>query len=559
MCLKITEVAQSARSRIRFQVQIWGLALASALCACTPQDPPAPPVHFADAGAAAGIDFVHYNGFSGEYYYVETFGAGAAFLDYDGDDRLDLYLANGTYLTGHPPDPPPINRLYRNAGAGTFTDVTAHSGSADPGYGFGVAAADYDADGDSDLFVANYGPNALYRNDHGIFAKTSAGLADPRWGTSAGFLDYDLDGDLDLFVANYVRYALDDDAICQQGQIRAYCEPSVYDPTGDLLYRNDGNAFADVTEETGIALKGKGLGVALADYDRDGDTDIYVANDGTMNFLYANQHSTFAEVGLVAGTRYNEHGHADAGMGVDFGDYDRDGDADLFVTNFAFETNALYRNDGQGQFAVATQRLGLADPSYRLLGFGTKFFDYDNDGDLDLFAANGHVIDRIAEVDSSQTYRQPNQMFRNDAGRRFADVSAALGADFQRANAGRATAVADYDDDGDLDLLVTTVAAQPRLLRNDGGNARHYLQILLVGKSHPDGLGTRVEVVADGVRQVQERQSGGSYLASHDPRLHFGLGAATSAQVEIRWPDGTHQTIEKVAANQVLRVVQPDP
>ena len=539
--------------------KIWRLALVSLFCACTPQDPPAPPVHFADAGAAAGIDFVHYNGFSGEYYYVETFGAGAAFLDYDRDGRLDLYLANGTYLTGHAPDPPPVNRLYRNAGAGTFADVTAHSGSADPGYGFGVAAADYDADGDPDLFVANYGPNALYRNDHGTFAKTSAGLADPRWGTSAGFLDYDRDGDLDLFVANYVRYTLDDDAVCQQGQVRAYCEPSVYDPTGDLLYRNDGDTFADVTKETGITLKGKGLGVALADYDRDGDTDIYVANDGTMNFLYANQHSTFAEVGLIAGTRYNEHGHADAGMGVDFGDYDRDGDADLFVTNFAFETNALYRNDGQGQFAVATQRLGLADPSYRPLGFGTKFFDYDNDGDLDLFAANGHVIDRIAEVDSSQTYRQPNQMLRNDAGRRFADVSAALGADFQRANAGRATAVADYDDDGDLDLLVTTVAARPRLLRNDGGNARHYLQILLVGKSHPDALGTRVEVVADGVRQVQERQSGGSYLASHDPRLHFGLGAATSAQVEIRWPDGTHQTIEKVAANQVLRVVQPDP
>ena len=550
-------VSQSARSRIRFQV--WGLALASALCACAPKDPPAPPVHFADAGDAAGIDFVHYNGFSGEYYYVETFGAGAAFLDYDGDGRLDLYLVNGTYLTGHPPDQPPVNRLYRNAGAGTFADVTAHSGSADPGYGFGVAAADYDADGDPDLFVANYGPNALYRNDQGTFAKTSAGLADPRWGSSAGFLDYDLDGDLDLFVANYVRYALDDESVCQQGQVRSYCEPSVYDPTGDLLYRNDGNTFADVTEATGIALKGKGLGVALADYDRDGDTDIYVANDGTMNFLYANQHSSFAEVGLIAGTRYNEHGHADAGMGVDFGDYDRDGDADLFVTNFAFETNALYRNDGQGQFAVATQRLGLADPSYRPLGFGTKFFDYDNDGDLDLFAANGHVIDRIAEVDSSQTYRQPNQMFRNDAGRRFADVSATMGPDFQRANAGRATAVADYDDDGDLDLLVTTVAAQPRLLRNDGGNAQHWLQILLVGKIHPDALGTRVEVVADGVRQVQERQSGGSYLSSHDPRLHFGLGTATSAQVEIHWPDGTHQILEKVAANQVLKVVQPDP
>ena len=279
-----------------------------------------------------------------------------------------------------------------------------------------------------------------------------------------------------------------------------------------------------------------------------------------MNFLYANQHGTFAEVGLIAGTRYNEHGHADAGMGVDFGDYDRDGDADLFVTNFAFETNALYRNDGQGQFAVATQRLGLADPSYRPLGFGTKFFDYDNDGDFDLFAANGHVIDRIAEVDSSQTYQQPNQMFRNDAGRRFADVSATMGPDFQKANAGRATAVADYDDDGDLDLLVTTVAARPRLLRNDGGNAQPLATNHVSRKDpprrprHAGGGGT-----VDGIRQVQERQSGGSYLSSHDPRLHFGLGTATSAQVEIHWPDGTHQIMEKVAANQVLKVVQPAP
>ena len=364
ICKKITAVARFA-----------SVALASTLCACAPQDPPAPPVHFTDVGDAAGIDFVHFNGFSGQYYYVETFGSGAAFLDYDGDGRLDLYLANGTYLTGPRPTQPPVNRLYRNAGAGTFADVTAQSGSADPGYGFGVAVADYDADGDPDLFVANYGPNALYRNDQGTFAKAAAGLADPRWGSSAGFLDYDRDGDLDLFVANYVRYALDDATVCQQGPVRAYCQPSAYDPTGDLLYRNDGDTFADVTAATGIALKGKGLGVALADYDRDGDTDIYVANDGTMNFLYANQHSTFAEVGLIAGTRYNEHGHADAGMGVDFGDYDRDGDADLFVTNFAFETNALYRNDGQGQFAVATQRLGWpiprTDPSALAPSFST--------------------------------------------------------------------------------------------------------------------------------------------------------------------------------------------
>jgi len=516
-------------------------------------------VRFIDAGASAGLDFIHYNGFSGGYYYVETFGAGAAFFDYDLDGRLDLYLANGTYLTGHPPDPLPVNQLYRNNGAGTFSAVAKHNAAADPGYSFGVSAADYDADGDSDLFVANYGPNALYRNDQGAFVARSAGVEDSRWGTSAGFLDADLDGDLDLFVANYVHYELDDETVCQQGQVRAYCEPSVYESTGDLLYRNDDGLYVDISREAGIELAGKGLGVALSDYDADGDTDIYVANDGTMNFLYANLRGTFTAVGLVAGTRYNEHGHADAGMGVDFGDYDRDGDMDLFVTNFAFETNALYRNDGQGLFAVATQHLGLADPSYRPLGFGTKFFDFDNDADLDLFAANGHVINRIAEVDSTQTYLQRNQIFRNDEGLRFADISTQLGPEFQKANAGRATAVADYDDDGDLDLLVTTVAARPRLLRNDGGNTNHWLQVLLVGRSHPDAIGAKVMVETDALRQVRERQSGGSYLSSHDPRLHFGLGDADSVRVQIRWPDGMHQDIGRVAANQVLRVVQTTP
>ena len=532
------------------------IALVAALYSCSPQDPP-PQIHFSEV--AAGLDFSHYNGATGEYYYVETFGGGAAFLDYDGDSRLDLYLTNGSYLTGQIPDPLPVNRLYRNAGAGAFADVTDHSGAADPGYGFGVAAADSDGDGDTDLFVANYGPNVLYRNDGGRFAAVDDGIDDPRWGTSAAFLDHDLDGDLDLFVANYVRYGLDDPNICQQGQVRAYCEPSVYDPTGDLLYRNDDNTYTDISREAGIELAGKGLGVALADYDNDGDTDIYVANDGTMNFLYENRRGVFAEVGLVASTRYNEYGHADAGMGVDFGDSDLDGDPDLFVTNFAYETNTLYRNDGQGQFRVATQHFGLATPSHRPLGFGTKFLDYDHDMDLDLFVANGHVIDRIAEVDSNQTYLQTNQLLRNDGGRRYADISAAMGPAFATANAGRATAVADYDDDGDLDLLITTVADRPRLLRNDGGNASNWLQVLLVGRTHPDALGAKVAVEASGMRQVLERQSGGSYLASHDPRLHFGLGHADSARVEIHWPDGARQQLDPVAANQLLKIVQPEP
>ena len=534
------------------------LAVLALLGGCTAEPPASTTsIHFVDVGRDAGLDFTHFNGFSGEYYYVETFGAGAAFLDYDGDWDLDLYLVNGTYLEGLPPDPLPRNQLYQNLGQGTFDNASGPEAAADPGYGFGVSAADYDADGDQDLFVANYGPNVLYRNDSGTFTRNKVGVEDPRWGTSAGFFDYDLDGDLDLFVANYVHFSLDANIVCKVGKTRSYCEPAAYAPIGDILYRNDGDRFTDVTDPAGITLEGRGLGVAFADYDLDGDTDLYVANDGTMNFLYENQRGTFAEVGLAAGTRYDEHGHAEAGMGTDFGDYDRDGDMDLFVTNFAFETNTLYQNDGQGRFAIASGRLGLGAASLRPLGFGTRFLDYDNDRDLDLFVANGHVMDVVAEWDSTQTYRQTNQLFRNEDGQRFTDVSASMGSAFAQANVGRGTAVADYDDDGDLDLLITTVAAPPRLLRNDDGNRHHWLQIFLTGRTHPDALGARVVVTAGGVRQTQERQSGSSYLSSHDPRLHFGLGTATHARVEITWPSGQVQTLENVAADQVLRIEEP--
>ena len=539
-------------------LRYWAIVLSLIACSSSTNTPTTiEPVYFTDLKKTAGLDLVHFNGFSGEYYYLETFGAGAAFLDYDGDQDLDLYLVNGTYLEGLPPDPLPHNRLYQNQGRGAFSNVSATTGAADSGYGFGVAAADYDADGDQDLFITNFGPNTLYRNDGGIFTQTKTGAEDPRWGTSAGYLDYDRDGDLDLFVANYVEFSLANNIICKKGKTRSYCEPSAYAPIGDILYRNDDGNFSDISRQAGITLAGRGLGVAFADYDRDGDTDIYVANDGTMNFLYENQAGTFTETGLATGTRYDEHGHAEAGMGVDFGDYDRDDDMDLFVTNFAFETNTLYQNDGHGHFDIASDRLGLGEASFRPLGFGTRFLDYDNDRDLDLFVANGHVMDVVAEWDSTQTYHQTNQMLRNENGQRFTDISANLGPAFAQANVGRGTAVADYDDDGDLDLLVTTVADRPRLLRNEGGNRNHWLQILLVGRTHPDALGARVAVVANEIRQILERQSGGSYLSSHDPRLHFGLGQATKARIEITWPSGQTQILEDIAADQVLRVVEP--
>jgi len=516
------------------------------------------PIQWVDITQAAGLDFGHYNGFSGEYYYVETFGSGAAFLDIDGDGWLDLYLVNGAPLSGEHPDPMPTNRLYRNTGAGRFTDVTAASQAGHTGYGMGCAAADYDADGDVDLYVTNVGPNVLLHNEgDGRFADATAtvGGGDARWGTSCGFLDYDLDGDLDLYATNYVEFDPEKNIVCAEGGIRSYCEPKFYEPVGDVLYRNEDGQFRDVAAAVGITHKGRGLGVAFADYDLDGDTDLYVANDGTMNFLYQNQGNRFAEVGLYAGGRYNEDGLAEAGMGVEFGDWDNDGFQDIFVTNFAQETNTLYGNDGQGQFYDITQRAGLAECSYKPLGFGTNFFDYDNDGDLDLFVANGHVMDKITQVHPDHTYPQPNQVLCNQQGTRFVDVSARLGSALAVAAVSRASATADYDNDGDLDLLVTNVAAAPNLLRNDGGNRQHWLVIQLGSTALP----ARVAVTANGQRQVKERQSGGSYLASSDPRIHFGLGEATRATVEIRWPDGAVQKIAAVAANQILRVIQAKP
>ena len=521
-----------------------------------PADLSCGPIQLADVTQAAGLDFEHYNGFSGEYYYVETFGAGAAFLDADGDGWLDLYLVNGAPLSGERPDSIPTNRLYRNAGAGRFADVTAASGAGHTGYGMGCAAGDYDADGDVDLYVTNVGPNLLLRNEgHGHFADvtTAVGGGDARWGTSCGFLDYDLDGDLDLYATNYVEFDPQKNVVCAEGGIRSYCEPKFYEPVGDVLYRNEGGQFLDVASVAGIIHEGRGLGVAFSDYDLDGDTDLYVANDGTMNFLYQNQGARFAEVGLYAGGRYNEDGLAEAGMGVEFGDWDNDGFQDIFVTNFAHETNTLYGNDGQGQFYDITQRAGLAECSYKPLGFGTNFLDYDNDGDLDLFVANGHVMDKITQVHPDHAYPQPNQVLCNQRGIRFVEVSAGGHPALAAAGVSRASATADYDNDGDLDLLVTNVAAVPNLLRNDGGNRQHWLTIQV------EALGTRVAVTADGRRQVKECQSGGSYLSSSDPRLHFGLGAAISATVQIHWPDGTLQTIEKVAANQIVPIIQSKP
>jgi hypothetical protein len=534
--------------------------LAIAVLGCAETPPPPPIVQFTDAATAVGLDFRHFSGATGRYYYVETYGSGAAWLDADNDGWLDAYLVNGAPLQSPAPSPPPTSRLFRNSG-GTFTDITTAARAGSTGYGMGCSAADYDNDGDQDLYIANFGADVLLQNQgQGVFADATARahLGDPGWSSSCGFLDYDHDGDLDLFVTRYVEYSLATDVPCAEGSIRSYCDPSTYTPTTDLLYRNDGDGtFTEVSAAMGITATGRGLGVAFTDYDDDGDTDIYVANDGTANLLYRNDGAVFNEVGLQAGVWYNANGRAQAGMGVDAADVDGDARPDLVVGNFAMETTTLFHNLGQGQFEDITDRCGLGAPTYMPLTFGLRFLDYDNDGDLDLFAANGHVLDNAEVVSPGHTYAQPNQLLANQGNGQLVDVSAQLGPDFRRPNVGRSAATADYDNDGDVDLLVNQVGGPARLLRNHGGNRQHWLLLHLQGGTQRDALGARVTVTAAGRRQVRERQSGASYQSSHDPRLHFGLGAATQAEVEIRWPGGYVQQLGTVAADQILTVKEP--
>ena len=574
-------------------------------------------VQFADVTAQAGISFTHTNGAAGEYFLIETTGAGGAFFDYDNDGDLDVYLVDGfdlqgirsvpinlvyqqgdhywvrepnqdkgarsrdaaQYAVALSPRPDsasvsPRNVLYRNNGDGTFTDTGPDSKTGDTGYGMGCAVADYDNDSDQDLYVTNYGPNVLYQNNgDGTFADATeqAVVGASQWSTSAAFFDYDNDGVIDLYVTNYVDFTVETNKVCggyvrtnSQGYraiieaTRSHCAPLEYGGVPDVLYHNNGDGtFADVSVAAGIDdPSGKGLGVVALDYDGDGDQDLFVANDGTPNFLYQNLgDGTFENAALKKGVAYNGVGESEAGMGVDFGDYDNDGDFDLFVANFSYETNTLYRNEG-GFFKDATAEAGLADPSQRFLGFGTNFLDYDNDGDLDLYVANGHVQDKIALFQSGVEYMQEHQLFRNDGGGGYAEASSISGEWFLHKQISRGAAFGDYDGDGDVDVLVTNCGGEARLVRNDGGNRENWLMVRTMGThSNRDGIGTRVRVVAEGLEQVRQVRSGSSYLTASDPRLHFGLSHRTRIDlVEVRWPSGLVQRLEQVPVNQMLVV-----
>jgi len=520
-------------------------------------------VTFTDVTHEAGLEFHPLNGASAQKHIVETMGSGALFFDFDDDGWLDVFLVDGGSVADATVAARARHRLYRNKGDGRFEDVTRASGVEHRGYAMGACAADYDNDGHVDLYVTNLGPDQLLHNDgDGTFTDVTrrAGVGSELLGASCAFADIDNDGDVDLFVANYIDP--DSSKICGDARARAYCRPDVYSGVPSAMYRNSGDGtFTDVTKASGLdRTDGKALGVVFADYDNDGRVDLFVANDLTRNFLYHNEgKGTFTEVGLPAGVALASDGRVRAGMGTDVGDYDGDGLLDLVVTNFEAETHSLFRNLGRGLFADATFESGLGPVTLPFLGFGVAFFDYDNDADLDLAIANGHVLDNANLFRSTSRYAQRNLLLRNDGKGRFAEVGRQSGAAWAIEKVSRTLATGDIDNDGDLDLLVSNNGQPPDLLRNDGSrSSRHALLIRLRGgPSNRDGIGAMVTATIGSRRLVREARAGSSYLGQNDVRLHFGLGPLTMVdRVEIRWPSGQVEVLKDVASQQVVTVAE---
>ncbi|HYX23045.1 MAG TPA: CRTAC1 family protein [Thermoanaerobaculia bacterium] len=549
----------SKASRLRSGTLLAGLLLAAPAR-------PAPQPAFVDRAAEWGLAFRYDNGATGQLYYPEIVGGGVALFDYDNDGDLDVFFVQGTVLepgkaAAHP-IAPAGGRLFRNDlivngvrhDKPRFVDVTEASGIKATGYGMGVATGDFDNDGWVDLYVLNFGSNQLWHNNgDGTFSDVTraAGADDPRMSLSASAADLDRDGWLDLYVADYVDFAIDHNVVCYaQSSRRDYCGPSSFPPVPARLLHNRGNGtFEDVSQKAGIAAKpGRGMGVVAADFDGDGLPDVFVANDGMENFLWKNRgHLMFEETALPAGVAVNADGKVQANMGIAAGDFDDDGDLDLFVTHLDGETNTLWVNLGGGSFEDRTLQAGLAAPSLPFTGFGTAWIDYDGDGRLDLLAVNGAVrlIDAQAQRGDPFPYAQMHQMFRNVGGNRFADVSREMGEAFQRAEVGRGAAFGDIDDDGDTDVIIVAANGPARLLVNETGNRNPWLGLRLVGrppgaKGERDMLGALVEVVRKGAPSLKRRAAtDGSYASASDPRVLVGLGdAAEVTEVRVTWPDG---------------------
>ncbi len=535
---------------------------------------------FEERAEATGLVFRHFAGAAGAYYLPEIMGPGAALFDYDGDGDLDVYLIQGSRLTPDQlldqfPNAPQreqelVNRLFRNdligpSGGGTlhFTDVTAQAGVGHAGYGMGVAVGDYDGDQDLDFYLTNFGENVLYRNNgDGTFSDVTraSGTGDERWSTSAAFLDYDRDGDLDLFFLNYIDFSLAGNKTCYDAVgALDYCNPNLFRPLPDRLLRNDGRGmFVDVTENSRLgSAVGPGLGVICADFDLDGWIDVYVANDGAPNYLWMNQRDgSFEENGLMSGSAYNAEGAPEGSMGVGAGDFDNDGDEDLFMTHLTDETNTLYVNDGQGNFLDETAPGGLGDASLPFTGFGTAWLDYDNDGLLDLFVANGAVRNLASLRGEAYPYHQPNQLFHNQGGR-FLETSGRAGPSFRQSEVSRGTAIGDVDNDGDLDILIANNNGPARLLLNQTDSRRHWLSVRLEGsRSNRFGVGARVAATLEDGRVLWRRvHSDGSYLSAGDLRVHFGLGSSRRlTMLTVLWPEGRREQWKGPATDTVLRL-----
>ena len=530
------------------------------------------PGNFVDITAASGVRFQHLASHTSRKYLPETMGSGVALFDYDNDGRLDIFLVNGAPIAdptskGTIPrktGPRYWNRLFHQKSDGTFEDVTERAGVQGAGYGMGAAAGDYDNDGYEDLYVTAYGGNQLYHNNgNGTFTDVTqqAGVAGGGWSTSAAWVDLDNDGLLDLVVLRYLQWDFDDIWCGEHKEgFRAYCHPDTFKAVAPLVYHNDGNGrFTEVGHKLGLDLPGKGLGIAIADYDRDGRIDLFIANDSMPEFLYHNKgDGTFEENGLMSQVAVDEDGRTYAGMGVAFDDLNNDGLPDLVVDDLANQMYAIYQNAGDGTFTYTTKTSGMGRMSLLHSGWGLGLIDYDNDGWKDLLIAQGHDLDTIEMTNPQLRYREPMLLVRN-TGRILADVSAASGAVFHQAWVGRGLATGDLDNDGRIDAVVSTNDGPAYVIRNDTKTGNHWLTLKLVGhQSNRDAIGAAVKIVTPKGAQYATVTTAGSYLSSGDKRVHFGLGTEATVQtIEIRWPSGIRQTLKSVPADRLLAVDEP--
>jgi enediyne biosynthesis protein E4 len=530
-------------------------------------------IRFRDATDASGIRFVHTDGSSGRRYIMETVASGVGLIDFDGDGFMDIYFLNGAPLPGTPkPSRPPANALYRNLGNGKFEDVTERSGAGDTGYALGCAIADYDNDGHEDIFITNYGMHRLLRNNgDGTFTDVTekAGLAQASLGAGcvgagAAFFDFDRDGHLDLYVGNYLWF---DEAAykpCFRANVPVYCNPRIYPAVVSRLYRNNGDGtFQDVSDSSGIGrLQGYAMGVVCSDFDGDGWTDLFVGNDVMANFLFRNRgNGTFEEIALPVGVAYDQYGDPQGTMGVNAGDYDGDGRFDIVVSNYQDQVNTLYRNlgvlHGSLQFQDVTVETGVGAGAMPLVTWGCGFVDFDNDGTRELFVAAGHLQDTVAQYDSSNSFKQRNQLFQRRSGR-FVNVAAEIGGPMNVIESSRGVAFGDLNNDGRIDIVVQNARSRPTIMINETPSKNHWALLKLVGtRSNRSAVGAVARLTAGERTQVDEVRSGRGYQSAEDLRLHFGLGTnAVINQIEVRWPSGLTESWTNLTANRVIRLTE---